>query len=90
MPSLNHRGFCASFAGLVRCCTTVGSRYVRWCMWSGLRTARARTLKPLARLMLWVADVREGTRLMLDLWIVVLTLGLFGVAAGFVRVLERL
>jgi hypothetical protein len=39
---------------------------------------------------LWVADVREGTRLMLDLWIVVLTLGLFGVAAGFVRVLERL
>jgi hypothetical protein len=27
---------------------------------------------------------------MLDLWIIVLTLGLFGVAAGFVRMLERL
>jgi hypothetical protein len=33
---------------------------------------------------------REGTTLMLDLWILALTLGLFGVAAGFVRVLERL
>jgi hypothetical protein len=40
--------------------------------------------------MLEVAAVREGTPLMLDLWIIVLTLGLFGVAAGFVRVLERL
>jgi hypothetical protein len=27
---------------------------------------------------------------MLDIWIIALTLGLFGVAAGFVRVLERL
>jgi hypothetical protein len=40
--------------------------------------------------MLWVFAVREGTTPMLDLWILALTLGLFGVATGFVRVLERL
>jgi hypothetical protein len=40
--------------------------------------------------MLWAFAVREGTTPMLDLWILALTLGLFGVAIGFVRVLERL
>lgn len=74
---------------LVRRCTTAAT---------GLRAAlhvgptlprRDGHLTRLAWRMLWTS-VREGTTLMLDLWILALTLGLFGVAAGFVRVLERL
>jgi hypothetical protein len=40
--------------------------------------------------MLGGAFVREGTNPMLDFWILALTLGLFGVAAGFVRFFEGL
>jgi hypothetical protein len=37
-----------------------------------------------------VAPISRGAHLMTDLWILALTVGLFGAAAWFVRLIERM
>lgn len=77
--------------GVVRRCTIGGLRRHAALHVAELSCPLAPTLTGLACLMLWASPVREGTTpMLLDLWILALTLGLFGVATGFVRVLERL